>query len=159
MKKTSFTFRADESPQAGVRRIADGLIDAALTHARHPTRDPAQDVHFFRTTTKRLRALLQLIRPVIARPTFERENARLKSAAMHLAPFRERSVIAATLQALGKSAAFLRQSGLATAPAKGNRRDAMRQAARELEQSRRAFSAAANPGRRLGRDRTGVDAR
>lgn len=139
MKDTSFTFCADESPQAGVRRIADGSIEAALRRARHPTRDPAEDVHFFRTTTKRLRALLQLIRPVIARTTFERENARLKSAAMHLAPFRERSVIGTTLQALGKTAAVLRQSGLATAPATGNRRDAMRQAARDLEQSRRGF--------------------
>lgn len=126
-----------------MRRIADGLIEAALRRTRRPTRDPLEEVHFLRTTTKRLRALLQLVRPVISRPTFERENARLKRAATHLAPFRERSVIAATLRALGESTAIFRPSGLANCmnqtPTKGSRREAMRQAIGNLEQSRRGL--------------------
>ena len=143
MKKTGLSLRADESPQTGVRRIADGLLDAALRRARRPTRNPVEDIHFFRTTTKRLRALLQLIRPVIAATTFNREIARLKRAAGRLAPFRDRAVAGKTLKALGKSVALLRRIGLAhftkKAQEKGNPRNAMRQASRDLAQSRRAF--------------------
>lgn len=143
MKKTGLTFRADESAKSGVLRIADGLIDAALRVPRRTSRDAAQDVHFLRTTTKRLRALLQLIRPVIEGAAFERENARLKTAAFRLAPFRERAVAGETLKALGKSSAMLWQSGLADCVGKvrpaGSRRSAMRDAGRDLEQSRLGF--------------------
>ena len=124
-------------------RIADDLIDAALRVARRPSRDAAQDVHFLRTTTKRLRALLQLIRPVIEGTAFERESARLKKAAFRLAPFRDRAVAGETLKALGKSSAILWQSGLADCLGKvrsaASRRSAMRAAGRDLEQSRLGF--------------------
>lgn len=143
MKKSGLTFRANESAKAGVIRIVDGLIDAALRLTRPPSRDAAQEVHFLRTTTKRLRALLQLIRPVIEGTVFERENARLKKAAFRLAPFRDRAVAGETLKALGKSSAILWQSGLADCVGKvrsaGSRRSAMRAAGRDLEQSRLGF--------------------
>ena len=143
MKTTAFTLCADESTKVAVRRVADGLIDAALRRARRPSRDAAEDVHFLRTTTKRLRALLQLIRPVIARTAFEGEDARLKRVAGWLAPLRDRAVARATLQALSESPAILSRLRLADSsgktPATGNRRSAMRAAARELEESRGSF--------------------
>ena len=143
MKETAFPFRADESAKAGVLRLADDLIGAALRRARRPSRNPAEDVHFFRATTKRLRALLQLIRPVIARTAFESENARLKRAAFRLAPFRDCAVARETLKALGQSAAVLwkicRVDSTDKAQAKGDPRGAMRAAAHDLEQSRRGF--------------------
>lgn len=140
MKEDSLTFRPDESTKAGVLRIADGLIDAALRRARQPGGEPGEDVHFFRTTTKRLRALLQLIRPAIARTAFEHEDARLKKAARRLAPLRDRAVAHETLKGLGEFAGILRRCGLTDCNVKTrSRRRAMRDAARDLEQSRRGF--------------------
>ena len=109
-----------------------------------------EDVHFFRTTTKRLRALLQLIRPVISETAFERENAWLKRAACRLASSRDRAVAGKTLKALAKSApsqlppgTLSRRPGAAAhrvqAPSNGNHQRAMSQGARHLEQARRGL--------------------
>lgn len=132
MKMTPFTLRPDESSQAGLLRIAGGMVGVALQHARHPGSDPVERVHLFRTTTKRLRALLQLIRPTIARTAFQRENARLKRIADRLAPFRDRAVMIETLKALGQPASILRQRN----PVAGHRERALQRAARDLEEAR-----------------------
>ena len=132
MKKFGFTLRAAESTGVGVLRMADVLIAAALCPGRRPHRSPLEEVHFFRTTTKRLRALLQLIRPALARTVFERENARLKRVADRLALFRDRAVASETLQALGLPAGILRQRK----PSPGQRARALQQAARDLKEAR-----------------------
>jgi CHAD domain-containing protein len=143
MKKTGFTLRADESAKAGLLRIADGLIEAALRCMRQPNSDPIEAVHLFRTTTKRLRALLQLIRPVIAVGAFEREHARLKGAADRFGAVRDRAIASETLKALGRSDAAQSLAGLADSAdrvrADANHRRAMRAAVRELENTRREF--------------------
>lgn len=149
MKAAELTLRADEPVKAGILRLADALIDDALRCARHPTGDPVEDVHFFRTTTKRLRALLQLIRPVITESAFARENARLKKAANRLAFSRDRAVAGITLRALVKSDPDHVSPGAqdqnrtrggidqAQTPANDARERAMSRAARDLEQARR----------------------
>ena len=150
MKTTDMTLRADEPVKAGILRIADALIDDALRRTRHPSCDPVEDVHFFRTTTKRLRALLQLIRPVISETAFERENAWLKRAACRLASSRDLAVAGKTLKALAKSApghlppgSLSRRAGAAAhrvdAPSSDNHQRAMTQGARDLEQARRGL--------------------
>jgi CHAD domain-containing protein len=53
-----------------------------------------------RTTVKRLRALLRLLRPLIAPSTFTRENARLQGAARRLASGRDCTVARKTLTTL-----------------------------------------------------------
>ena len=141
--KPACTLRVNEATSAGVRRIADGLIGDALRRGRRTERDPAKTVHLFRTTTKRLRALLLLIRPVIARTTFERENARLKRIADRLAPLRDRTVAVETLMALGQSPEIVRRA----LPSVSSRRSslgstpqpALARAARELDQARARF--------------------
>ncbi len=142
MKTICFTACETESKKAQILRIACSLFDGALHSATHPSVDPAEDVHLFRTTTKRLRALLRLIRPAVARAAFAREDARLKRAAHQLAHLRDRAVAVETLDSLACSAAILRRCGLAdsTEPAttKGHR-DAMRLAARGIEEARRGF--------------------
>ena len=60
------TLHANESAKAGLCRVADGSIREALERISQPSGDPAGDVHFIRTTTKRLRAILRLFRPVIS---------------------------------------------------------------------------------------------
>ena len=136
MKKSALTLHRDEPAKAGVWRIASALIDGAL---RPPGDDPVADGHFLRTTTKRLRALLRLIRPAIGKGVFERENARLKRAASRLASSRDRAVAARTFQALAASAASRHSRRASNETAAGATRRAMRLAARDLAQSRRSF--------------------
>lgn len=148
MKTTDMTLRADEPVKAGILRLADALIDDALRRSRHPSRDLVEDVHFFRTTTKRLRALLQLVRPVISKTAFARENAWLKKAACRLAASRDGAVAGETLKTLAKSTPGHLPAGTlnrapdehAKAPTRGDHlQRAMRQAARDLEKARRGL--------------------
>lgn len=150
MKMTAMTLRANEPVKAGILRLTDALIDDALRRARQPGPDPVEDAHFFRTTTKRLRALLQLIRPVIGKTAFARENAWLKNAADRLASSRDRAVAGQTLRALAKPApchlppGTLQHSGgdaahHAEASANGKHQRAMSQAAHDLERARNGF--------------------
>lgn len=138
--KPSCTLRANEATSAGVRHIASALIGDALCRACRPKRVRPATVHLFRTTTKRLRALLLLIRPAISRTTFERESARLKRIADRLGPLRERTVAIETLKALGHPPKFLRQkilnAGSKAAAADLHPDRALDQAARELDQAR-----------------------
>ncbi|MCE9611497.1 MAG: CHAD domain-containing protein [Chthoniobacter sp.] len=141
--KARCTLHANEATGAGVRRIANAMIGDALRRGRRTERAPTQTVHLFRTTTKRLRALLLLIRPVIARTTFERENARLKRIADRLAPLRDHTVAIETLKSLGDPSDILRQ-GIVTSscrPASPNPSPgrALDRAARELDQARGRF--------------------
>ncbi len=138
MKMIGFTRCPVGSTKAEVLRISGSLIDGALHRVEHPSTDREDDVHLFRATTKRLRALLQLIRPVISRTAWKRETERLKKAASRLAHLRDRAVAAETLASLGYSAAVLRQCGLAAFKPNGHR-DALQLAARDLEGSRRGF--------------------
>ena len=143
------TLHAGESAKAGLCRVADGLIQEALERISQPSGDPAEDVHFIRTTTKRLRAILRLFRPVISPRLFERENARLKRIARRLAPARESSVARQTLDKLSQRAAKPRRNALAEVskhleqlaptPSNTTRDNAMRGAARDLERARCSF--------------------
>jgi CHAD domain-containing protein len=100
MKKLEDSLHADEPLRAGLLRIADGLIQNAIDRIRHPTSDRTGDVHLLRVTIKRLRALLRLIRPVISERVFDRENARLKKAALSLSLARDSDVSRQTLATL-----------------------------------------------------------
>lgn len=138
--KTRCTLRANEATGAGVRRIANAMIGDALRRGRRSKRAPAKTVHLFRTTTKRLRALLLLIRPALTHTAFERENARLKRIADRLASFRNHTVAIETLKSLGDPSGILRL-GIVRAisrPASANLSPgrALDRAARELDQAR-----------------------
>ena len=143
------TLHVGEAAKAGLCRVADGLIQEALERISQPSGDPAEDVHFIRTTTKRLRAILRLFRPVISPRLFKREDARLKGVARRLAPARESSVARQTLDELSQRAAkpwrkalaevskHLEQ--LARTPSNTTRDNAVREAARDLDRTRRSF--------------------
>ena len=143
------TLHAGESAKAGLCRVADGSIREALERISQPSGDPAGDVHFIRTTTKRLRAILRLFRPVISPRLFNRENARLKGIARRLAPARESVVARQTLDELLQRAAKPRRNALAEvsqhleqlAPTPSNtaRTKAIREAARDLARARLSF--------------------
>jgi CHAD domain-containing protein len=77
-----------------------------VTGPKNPTTDGAEDLHFVRVTIKRLRAILRLIRPVIKKRAFDRENVRLRTAARRLSIARDADVARKTLATL----AFAKQS-------------------------------------------------
>ena len=143
------TLHAGESAKAGLCRVVDRLIQQALERISQPGGDPAEDLHFIRTTTKRLRALLRLLRPGISPRLFERENARLKGIARRFASARDSSVARQTLDELTQRTAKRRQNTRAEvssllqrvtpAPSSTAHDDAMRMAARDLEQARCTF--------------------
>jgi len=107
MRTIDLTLLPNEAVKSGIFRIADTLIEDALCRAKAPGSDPEEVIHFFRTTTKRLRALLQLIRPEIGRAAFVTENARWKKIAGQLAIPRDRVLVAKTMKTLSKSAAIV----------------------------------------------------
>ena len=100
MKKIDVSLHADEPLRAGLLRVADALTQDAVNRIRCPSRDRGEDVHLVRVTIKRLRAILGLIRPVISKAAFDRENARLRKAARRLSFARDSDVARQTLAAL-----------------------------------------------------------
>jgi CHAD domain-containing protein len=96
-------LRADEPVHEAIVRISGTWIDDALERIRHPSEDRGEDVHSIRTTIKRLRALLRLIKPVIAPAFFKRENTRLRNAAERIAFKRDADAARATLSSLRAS--------------------------------------------------------
>jgi hypothetical protein len=103
-KNLAPSLHPHESATAGLSRIVRQLVEGALALIERPTGEPDEDTHEIRISIKRLRALLLLIRPVVADKSFERENARLRNAARRLAVSRDTAVARKTLLALAKSA-------------------------------------------------------
>lgn len=92
-----YQFRTDDkSIQAAVRRIARDRIDAALTRA--PMLADASSIHGIRKETKKLRGLLQLVKPRFK--GFAQAEAALKHGAAQLALLRDAEVRLATFDSL-----------------------------------------------------------
>jgi CHAD domain-containing protein len=145
---------------AGLRRIVDDLIKSAIVRIKQPSTDREEDLHQVRLVIKRLRAILQLLRPLVSKTFFKRENARLRSAARRLARLRDLAVARRTLEQVtvklgGHSRDAVIQevfeSFLAQTPASSHydddREKALRLAARALAQTRHAFHALSLPDR------------
>ena len=81
-------------------RVVDALIDSAADGLSNESRNGEQDIHQVRTTIKRLRALLRLIRPAVDPAIFNRENVRLRTAARLLSFARDTEVARGTLKTL-----------------------------------------------------------
>jgi CHAD domain-containing protein len=81
-------------------RVVDALIDSAADGLSNESRNGQQDIHQVRTTIKRLRALLRLIRPAVDSAIFNRENVRLRTAARLLSFARDTEVARGTLKTL-----------------------------------------------------------
>jgi len=100
MKKPDVCLHTDEPLGAGILRVAEDLIDSVTASGADPKQNEGEYVHNVRTTIKRLRALLRLIRPVAGETFFNRENARLRKAGRRLAVARDAEVARETLRAL-----------------------------------------------------------
>lgn len=100
MTQSKAALQKHETLTNGLLRVFDDLTDSATDGTDQPSQNGADRIHKIRTTIKRLRALLRLIRPAIHPSFFNRENARLRSAARLLSFARDREVARATLETL-----------------------------------------------------------
>src|SRR5258708_29025277 len=100
MKKPDVCLHTDKSLGIGVLRVAEDLINTIVGSGQHPKQEEGEYIHHVRTTIKRLRALLRLIRPVVGEQFFNRENARLRKAGRRLAVARDAEVARETLKTL-----------------------------------------------------------
>jgi CHAD domain-containing protein len=99
MKSAKVSLRRDETLRAGLLRSVDQLTDSIITQSSSSPIDE-EATHQIRTTIKRLRALLRLIRPGLEPSFFEQENDRLRTAAQILSSARDSEVARDTLKAL-----------------------------------------------------------
>jgi CHAD domain-containing protein len=99
MKSSDTSLRRHETLRHGLLRSAEGLINSVSAHAEE-SEDDEEVLHRFRTTIKRLRAWLRLIRPAVGSAFFDRENERLRTAARLLSGTRDSEVARETLKAL-----------------------------------------------------------
>jgi CHAD domain-containing protein len=103
MDKSNFSLQRREPLRSGFLRVVDVLTDSVTDNLGHASPNGEHDVHGVRTTIKRLRALLRLIRPAIGSALFNRENARLRTAAGLLSGARDTEVTCQTLKTLSIS--------------------------------------------------------
>jgi CHAD domain-containing protein len=144
MKKPDVCLHTDESLGLGVLRVAEDLIDYIVGSDQHPKQEEGEYIHHVRTTIKRLRALLRLIRPVVGETFFNRENARLRNAGHRLAVARDTEVARETLKALPVSDDPEKQAVAAALAGLKNKNgtrtdigDALNEIRKELEQTKR----------------------
>ena len=146
MKKPDVSIRADEPLGAGLLRVAEGLIESVTSSEGQPQSAAGEYLHDVRTTIKRLRALLRLIRPVVGEPFFNRENERLRRAGRRLAVARDAEVARETLKSLPVSGEP-EQKAVAAALAGLNRKaqrgtdiaKALQEVRGDLEQAKRSL--------------------
>ncbi len=103
----------DAGIEAALRRIAAEQLDGALAALASADADLERSVHGVRTATKRIRALLRLLRAVF--PGYSEANAALRTLAARLADVREAQVLLATFDSVagesgGKTLAAFRTS-------------------------------------------------
>lgn len=98
-----FRLLQSETLSDGVRRIACEEIGQATTNIALMAGDAERAVHDARTSLKRLRALLRMIRVEIGEERFRRDDALFRSIGRRLAASRDRAVIGKTLKDLRES--------------------------------------------------------
>ena len=99
MKSSNVSLRRHEPLKRGLLRTIEILADSVTAHSEQ-WRNDEQAVHRIRTTIKRLRALLRLIRPAVETAFFNLENERLRTAARLLSFARDSEVARDTLKTL-----------------------------------------------------------
>jgi CHAD domain-containing protein len=144
MKKPDVCLHTDEPLGVGVLRVAEDLIDSVTDSGQHTKQEAGEYIHNVRTTIKRLRALLRLIRPVVGEVFFNRENARLRKAGRRLAVARDAEVARETLKTLPvsgepeKKAVAAALAGLESKTQPGTDiGEALRRVKEDLEQTKR----------------------
>jgi CHAD domain-containing protein len=88
-----FELGGDETLAEGLQRIALEQFDLAISGFRGPESDIDTAVHEARKSTKRVRAVLRLVRGEIGNRVYRVENAALRDTARLIAPMRDGAVM------------------------------------------------------------------
>ena len=92
----SYRLRADEPVPEGVRRVVQEQLARAVVSLHPDGRDVDEAVHQVRKRTKKVRAVLRLVREPLG-GAYRRENAAARDAARSLGEVRDLAVLAGTL--------------------------------------------------------------
>jgi CHAD domain-containing protein len=94
-------LREDEHGSEGLRRIAREQVEMATWHAQ---RVGAADehVHEVRTATKRVRAVLRMVREALGEQSYRHDNAVLRDVARDLSALRSATMRVTTLETLAR---------------------------------------------------------
>lgn len=97
----AYRLAGNESPPAGIERIARGRIDSAVDELSGEGSETfAESVHEARKDLKKLRSVLRLVREEIGEETYRRENERYRDAGRMLSGPRDAEVKLETIDAL-----------------------------------------------------------
>ncbi len=96
---THFELKADERTADGMRRIVLEQIDLASWHARR-VGVADEHVHGVRRVTKRVRAVLRMVRDGLGEESYRHDNAVFRDVARDLSEVRSAAVRVETLEAL-----------------------------------------------------------
>ena len=89
-----------EGVKSAIRRIAEGLVSKVSSQVDDDTLTYDRRVHRVRTTCKRMRALLRVVRPALKDSTYHRENARYRDLARLAGDARDARVVLDCFDAL-----------------------------------------------------------
>jgi CHAD domain-containing protein len=100
----SFELRADEGLRSGIHRVAKSEMEKVREYVDGSSKGSRDvKVHEARKSLKRLRAVLRLVRPAIARKVYRRENMAFRDAARPLSEVRDAKILLETLDKIVKT--------------------------------------------------------
>ena len=95
-----YLLKQSESVPAGVRRMAGAQLDKALVHLGCQDGERDKHIHEARKATKRLRALVRLVRRDLGDEVYALENQCYRNAGQRLSGLRDATVLVETLDRL-----------------------------------------------------------
>lgn len=95
-----FALTPGESLAAGLRRLSINQFEHALEGFKDPAVSGDVAVHEMRKSSKRVRALLRMVRPAIGEKVFRYENSALRDAAAMVAGVRDGTVMLKSVERL-----------------------------------------------------------
>jgi CHAD domain-containing protein len=95
-----FALTPGESLAVGLRRLSIDQFEHALEGFRDPAVSADVAVHEMRKATKRVRALLRMVRPAIGEKVFRYENSALRNASAMVAGVRDGAVMVKAVEQL-----------------------------------------------------------
>lgn len=92
----AYRFKRTEDVEAGLKRIANEQVDAALDELADRDLGPHETVHQVRKRCKKLRGLLRLVRISMGERRYQEENAWFRDSARLLSEGRDRAALRET---------------------------------------------------------------
>ena len=92
-KSSKFRIRKNEPIPEGIKRIVAGQIDKGIERLGSAELDDDEAIHDARVCSKKIRAVLRLVRGELERKAYKRENACFRDAARRLSHVRDTAAL------------------------------------------------------------------